>query len=265
MTEKTNPSAVERWTDCEGARLFALDEGSGRPLVFLHGGMADHRAARLRVAPLAPRHRVITPDLRGAGRSRFGGALDWDRYADDVVALLDDLEIERATIGGVSMGSGVAVRFALTHPERVAGLVVMSPVFAGADRGLNAAQRDAFAKMDAAGQRTLTDGIESLRPLYAALPEPIHSAAIAMMLGFDPESVAATTRFLATGAQPFDSIDALAAIEAPVLLVPGADPEHPREVAELYAAHLANAEWVEPEDFVARADAFQSAIPSQVG
>ncbi|MEQ8281066.1 MAG: alpha/beta fold hydrolase [Deltaproteobacteria bacterium] len=237
----------------EGAVLYALDQGEGTPLVFLHGGLADHRAALMYVGALAGARRVITPDMRGSGRSCYAGALDWGLLAADVAGLLDHLGIERAFVGGTSAGSAVAARFALDFPERLLGLVFVSPVYAG---HWNDAQRAAFAKMDEAGQRTLAEGIEALRPLYAALPDPIRGAAIEMMLGFDPASVAATTRFLASCAAPFEGLEALARIDAPALVIPGTDPEHPVEVAALYAEHLRRATTAEPATMVAAIEAF---------
>lgn len=60
----------------------------------------------------------------------------------------------------------------------------------------------------------------------------------AVVLGYDAASVAATTRFLASGVQPFAAAAELAAIAAPTLLVPGGDPTHPHAVAERYQRHL---------------------------
>jgi len=234
MTEPTRDFSFE----CDGARLHAWETGAGRPLLFVHGGLADHRAALFHVGRAATSLRVITPDLRGAGRSVWSGALGWDRFAGDLRALLDHLAVERAIVGGTSMGAGVALRFALRHPDRLSGLVLASPLYPGADRGLPEAARVAMRFMDVAGQRTLTDGIDALRPLFAALPEPVRSVALEMTAGFDPASVAATTRFLATDAQPLDRVEELGAIDVPVLIVPGADPQHPAEVAELYAKHV---------------------------
>jgi hypothetical protein len=79
-----------------------------------------------------------------------------------------------------------------------------------------------------------------------------------MARGFDLPSVAATTRFLASGVQPIASASDLASIEPPVLLVPGADPQHPAEVAELYAQHLRRAMTVDgaSPDLVARVAEF---------
>lgn len=232
------PARSELWLERDGARLFALELGRGWPFVFLHGGLADHRSGLVRLEPLARSCRLILPDLRGSGRSRFAGELSWDLLADDVCGWLDHLGIDRAVVGGVSMGTAVALRFGLRYPGRTRGLVLWSPLYAGQDRGLMPAQRSAMATMAAAGREALERGIDALGPLYERLPTPMRERALAMMQGFDPASVAATTRFLASDAQPFASARELRAIEAPVLLIPGADAEHPPEVSELYAKHL---------------------------
>jgi 3-oxoadipate enol-lactonase len=91
------------------------------PLVLLHGGAVDHRMWTPQLTGLRDR-RTIAPDARG-----HGGSSDAESpysLADDVVALLDALEIERAVLAGVSMGGGTAVDVALEHPDRVAALVV---------------------------------------------------------------------------------------------------------------------------------------------
>jgi len=234
------------WFESDGVRLFAIDVGRGHPIVFLHGGLADHRATLFRVGEVATSHRLLAPDLRGSGRSVYAGTLSWDRLADDVDALLAHLRIERAVVGGTSMGSAVALRFGLRHPRRTSGLVLMSPVYPGKDRGLTEAQRAAMRAMDEAGQRALQQGLDAMRPLFERLPPPIRDAAIEMMLGFDAGSVATTTHFLATNAQPIDTVSELALIDAPVMIVPGIDPEHPAEVADLYARHVRHAIVVDP-------------------
>lgn len=228
----------DAWFEAAGVRLFAVEDGGGPPIVMLHGGMASHLAARPLVASLASRYRVVTPDLRGSGRSFHGGTLSFDQLADDIATLLDHLGEARAVVGGVSGGSGVAVRFALRHPGRAAGLVVVSPVYAGAHHGYTEAQRQAFTRMDAVASRALYEGVQVLRPLYAALPAPVRDKALAMIEGLDAASVVATSRFIASGAQPFTEPAELRSIATPALLVRSDDPLHPAEISELYAEHL---------------------------
>ncbi len=222
--------------------LYALDQGEGAAILFFHGGLADHRAALLHVGALAERLRLITPDLRGAGRSRWGGELSWALLAQDARDLLDHLGVERAVVGGVSMGSAVALRFALQFPERAAGLALVHPVYPGAELGVPEPSRLAMLAMDALGQRVRTEGTRALYPLFETLPAAIRGRAMAMVDSFDPESVAATTRFLASDAQPFQIAAELARLSVPTLVVPGVDPTHPAEVAERLAGAIPGAE-----------------------
>lgn len=228
----------EFWFESGQTRLFAMEAGTGPLIVMLHGGMADHRAVRPFVSGLADDFRVVTPDLRGSGKSWFGGNLAFDQLADDVVCLLDHLGVGRAVVGGVSGGTGVALRVALRYPDRVCGLGVIKPIYAGEANGYTDAQAQTFAMMDELARRAPSEGIQVLYPLYQSLPEAIRERALAMVATFDPASTAATSRFLASGAQPFRSEADLAKLDLPALLVGGDDPTHPASVSELYAASL---------------------------
>lgn len=240
MEEICPESCDEIWLEHDHARLFATASGSdrGHPIVLLHGGLANHAACRRFAAPLAAHGRLVTPDLRASGRSHYAGELGWDQLADDVAALARHLALRDAVIGGISFGAGVAVRVALRHPALVAALVLLTPAYAGAEVGLTAAQRAAMDAMDAAGSRAPREGIAALFPLLDTLPPALRERARQAVATYDPASVATSTRFMASGAQPFASARELAAITAPALLVPGADPTHPPQVAALYAQHL---------------------------
>lgn len=228
----------EIWFESAGTRLFAVEDGDGRAIVILHGGMASHVAVLPLIAPLAPRYRVIAPDLRGSGRSWSGVPLTFDRLADDVAALLDHLGVKRSVVGGASGGSGVALRFALRHPGRTAGLVLVKPVYGGAERGYTEPQKQTFAGMDAIASRALAEGVQVLRPLYANLPPGVRERALAMVEDFDAASVVETSRFVASGAQPFASAADLGSLAVPTLLVRGDDALHPAEVSDLYAENI---------------------------
>ena len=230
----------EFWFESEGVRLFAVEDGDGSVIVMLHGGMGNHLAALPLIASLSQRYRVITPDLRSSGKSWSGAPLIFDQLAGDVEALLDHIGVERAVVGGVSGGSGVALRFALQCPGRTAGLVVVRPVYAGEDRGYTEQQKATFAMMDAVASRALDEGVQVLRPLYENLPPHMREKALAMLEGFDVASVVATSHFIASGAQPFASAADLRSLRIPTLLVRGDDSVHPAEVSDLYAANIPN-------------------------
>src|SRR6266568_9026223 len=98
--------------------LYARDVGQGPPLLLLH---AFPRSSAMWLAQrerLASRFRVITPDLRGFGGSRLGPEEpSIDVMADDVVQLLRSRGIQKAVIGGLSMGGYVAMAICRRHPD----------------------------------------------------------------------------------------------------------------------------------------------------
>ena len=102
--------------------LFWIDEGTGPPVVLLHGGYLDHHMWDEQIAALAATCRVIAPDARGHGRS--ANATGPFRFTDDLAALLRHLDTGPAALVGVSMGGGIAVDTALEHPDLVRALVV---------------------------------------------------------------------------------------------------------------------------------------------
>jgi pimeloyl-ACP methyl ester carboxylesterase len=73
---------------------------------------------------------LIAPDMLGHGDSiseGSGAVMSFDQCADDVIAILDQLGIEKSDIGGLSMGSGIALNIALRYPERVSKLILLRP------------------------------------------------------------------------------------------------------------------------------------------
>ncbi|MEH0983810.1 alpha/beta fold hydrolase [Micromonospora sp. CPCC 205556] len=115
--------------EINGARLAYDERGAGSPVVLLHAGIADRRMWREQLPQLAERHRVIAVDLRGYGDSELPSTPF--AHHDDVVALLDALDIERAALVGCSFGGAVAVDTALTHPDRVSALALLGTAVSG--------------------------------------------------------------------------------------------------------------------------------------
>jgi proline iminopeptidase len=125
-----------------GVDLFYEAIGSGAPLLMLHGNGLDHTYLRPWHDPLADRARVIYYDQRWNGRSERKGPADHATMHDDAIALLDHLEIPRATVYGHSYGSWLAQGLAARYPERVERLILCgtSPAFEYADQVVAAAQ-----------------------------------------------------------------------------------------------------------------------------
>jgi pimeloyl-ACP methyl ester carboxylesterase len=119
--------------EVEGLRVHYEVYGTGpKVLVFMHGILLDSQMNRRLAADLAATgHRVVLLDLPGHGRSdkpRHASAHRIDSYAHYVVALLDELGIEEAVIGGVSLGANVSLQVAAQAPTRVRGLLIEMPV-----------------------------------------------------------------------------------------------------------------------------------------
>ncbi len=225
------------WYPGDGVPLYAVEEGHGPVVIMLHGGGGDHRACLPIVAPLSARCRVIAPDLRSSGRSRCADALTWDRLADDVRALMDHVGAERAVVGGISMGTGAALRFARRFPERSAGLVMVWPVYRGEELGFTEYQAATFASLVPILARAADEGVEAFRPLYQKAPA-MEAHFDSMIGSLDLPSFLAANRFMAAGVQPFASLAELESVAVPTLLVPGNDPMHAPEIADLYAARI---------------------------
>lgn len=107
--------------------LDARDEGSGTPIVFLHGLGGNRAVWNLVLRELAPKSRVIAVDLRGHGRSPLPehSTFTFDELGDDVVHTLDQLGGVRPFLAGLSAGGFLALHLALRFPERWRGLLLL--------------------------------------------------------------------------------------------------------------------------------------------
>ena len=109
-----------------GHRIAYLDEGQGPPLILIHGYGGSMWQWEYQQLPLSAHFRVITPDLIGSGLSDKPD-LDYrpEELIESIRGLMDELSLTTATLVGNSMGAGVAIGMALTHPQRVDRLVLI--------------------------------------------------------------------------------------------------------------------------------------------
>ena len=114
----------------DGVRIHYEDEGTGPAVLLIHGHTLDRRVWEpvmpgLRAAGL----RIVRPDLRGHGLSdRPDSGYNLAHHAADLAAVLESCGLEEAVVAGYSVGGGIALEMALTMPEPVGGLVLLSPV-----------------------------------------------------------------------------------------------------------------------------------------
>jgi pimeloyl-ACP methyl ester carboxylesterase len=146
----TEPFAV----DIGGATLAGLEQGEGLPVVFLHAGVCDKRMwlDQMQAAADAGWH-AVAYDRRGYGETTSPD--EAFSHLDDLEAVLDALDIHAAVLVGCSMGGGLAVDFALAHPGRVIGLVLIGTSITGApwsataeERAIEMAEEDAWERGD---------------------------------------------------------------------------------------------------------------------
>ncbi len=117
--------------DNSNLRFFYRDEGNGLPFVFQHG-LGGDLSQPFSVYRPVPRIRLLGFDMRGHGRTHPLGdpnTLSIATLAEDLIAFLEHLAIDRAVVGGISLGSAVAVNVALRFPDRVLGLVLSRPAW----------------------------------------------------------------------------------------------------------------------------------------
>ncbi|HWM93549.1 MAG TPA: alpha/beta fold hydrolase [Thermoanaerobaculia bacterium] len=116
--------------ESRGLRLSYQEAGEGLPLLLLHAFPLSGRMWDPQVEALASAHRIIVPDLSGFGASGFSASKPGPEtsrmtdFATDAGALLDHLGIDRAVVGGLSMGGYAALAFAEIFPDRLLGLVL---------------------------------------------------------------------------------------------------------------------------------------------
>ncbi|MGK2904440.1 MAG: alpha/beta hydrolase [Mycobacterium sp.] len=118
----------------DGVELFYSDSGDGPAVVMLHGWTCDGTDWSWLASDFEVDHRVVVPDLRGHGRStRKVDNFGMEILAEDVAALLRNLDLERVIVVGHSMGTVVASVLAIEHPDLVAALVLVDPKYGIAD------------------------------------------------------------------------------------------------------------------------------------
>jgi pimeloyl-ACP methyl ester carboxylesterase len=115
------------YAEVNGQRIYYQDTGGDGPAIVLaHGFLMDRSMFEPQIEEFGGTYRLITWDQRGFGQTEFDSQTFtyWDS-ADDCLALLDHLQIDRAVLGGMSQGGFVALRATLTAPERVVGVILM--------------------------------------------------------------------------------------------------------------------------------------------
>ena len=203
------------------ADIFYWTLGDGPPVVLLHPFPVHHEFWLPVTDTLAPRHRLILPDLRGHGDSGVGdGPATMEKHAADVRAVMDDADVGRAPMIGVSIGGYLLFEFWRKYRSRVAALGLCNtkaPVDnAEARAGRLQAANDVLDRgtdpfFESMIEKVLSKTTRELRP-------DLVDGVMRMMKKMSPEGVAQVQRGMAD--RP-DSVETLKTINVPTLLVTG--------------------------------------------
>ena len=262
----------------DGVTISYDDEGGdeSRALLLVHGHPFNRSMWRPQVDYFSQRGwRVIAPDLRGYGESTVvPGATSMATFARDLNGLLEHLDIERAVVGGLSMGGQVAMEFCRLFPQRT-GALMLADTSATSETDAGKQQRRSTAeRLERQGMTQYAD--EALPKMISPhtmrhLPE-VSERVLAMMRASPPDGAAAALR---GRAERVDYTEMLRHIRIPTLVVVGTqDAFTPLADAQLIhsavpnatlavidaAGHMPNLE--RPEEFNAALEGLLNSIPA---
>ncbi|MBN9087127.1 MAG: alpha/beta hydrolase [Reyranella sp.] len=207
------PSFVE--TD-DGASLFHLDWGTGKPVVFCHPWALTADIWEYQLTELVDHGlRCVAYDRRGHGRSSDPGrGYDYDRLADDLAAVIERLDLRDVTLAGYSMGNGEAVRYLSRHgSSRIARLVMVSTV-----PPQSGGNFDAFiAALKQDRPTFFTKGVTAFTGGHPAVSPAMTEWVIAQFMRSSPKAVIDCMRAISRG--NFEA--ELRAVKVPTLVVHG--------------------------------------------
>ena len=222
------------------------DVGKGLPVVLLHAFPLDRAMWEPQLAPLAAAgFRVLAPDLPEFGETTPGSEVfNIERSADVLADLLEEIGIEKAVVGGLSMGGYIALAFARRHPDRLIGLILADTKAAPDDPDAKANRDRLIADVKAGGASAAAEAL--LPKLFGPTtrdqkPEVIERAQSIILRQRGAAIIAA---LYALRDRP-DAAPGLESIGVPTLVLVGEhDAVTPPAVAEQLAGHIRGADLI---------------------
>ena len=217
-------------TTDDGVKLYYEETGGGRPLVFVHEYAGDYRSWEPQVRFFSRYYRCIAFNARGYPPSAVPE--DPEKYSqararDDIRAVLDHLRIDKAHVCGLSMGGFATLHFGISYGQRALSLVV-----GGCGYGAEPAKREQFrAETSAAADQIEKQGMQEVAKRYSLGPTRVQFQnknsrgwqEFAQQLAEHSTLGAALTMRGVQGHRPslWELVDAMKAIEVPVLILTG--------------------------------------------
>ena len=225
--------------------------GDGVPFVLVHGHPFDHTMWHPQVKAFSNSYKVITPDLRGYGKSSLPtkGKTRFEDYATDILLLLDKLKVTSFHLAGLSMGGQIIMEIFRQAPHRIKTLI-FADTFAGLDTPeIKQGRYDTAARLEKEGMAAYADEViyKMLKPAHVPSMPAVTSHVIKMMKGAPPFGAATALR---ARAERIDYLkETLPKIDIPTLVIVGRDDEFtPVAKAEELKANLRNCKLVVIED-----------------
>ena len=220
------PEIKSGFANIDNAKIYYETAGMGIPLVMIHAGVADSRQWNNEFTEFAQSYQVIRYDMRGYGKSE---PVDGEfSHMSDLVSLLDALEIHGPLIiMGCSMGGGLAMDFALTHPSRAKALIMVDagpsgleldvatpPKFADAEKAFEAGNLDLVAEIET---QIWFDGMDRT-------PEQVNQAMRKLLYEMDRIALSYEVKQLGKRLSNTQTpaFDRLSDLDIPVLVIVGA-------------------------------------------
>lgn len=205
-------------------KLTFEEHGSGKPFVLLHAFPLSRKMWLSQAEALAKKNcRVILPDLRGFGESHnFSDLNSMEDMAKDIAEMLDVLKIERAIIGGLSMGGYVLFELFRLFPEKFAAVVLCDTNFAADTEEKREARFDLIEKIEKNGSRSLME--EMLPNLISEFTKTTNQELLndlaKLFTDVNPKAAIAALRGMA---QRNDNSNVLSGSNLPALLIFGVE------------------------------------------
>jgi len=217
-------------TTDDGVKLYYEEVGSGAPIVFVHEFAADHRSWEMQMRHFGQRYRCITWSARGYPPSDVpekASSYSQNRAADDIVAVMDHLKIDKAHIVGLSMGGFATLHFGFRHPKRARSLVV-----AGVGYGAEKQEQAKFkGEAGVVAKSLLGEGMAKFAEKYAYGPtrvqfenkDPRGFAQFKKELAEHSALGSANTQIGVQAERPslYDLMDEMRALAVPTLILTG--------------------------------------------
>jgi len=224
----------------DAVKLFYKEFGKGKPIIFIHGYPLDHTIWLPLVPELEKHAWLILPDLRGHGQSPApAGVYSMELLAEDILALMDEMGLEKAVIAGHSVGGYIALHFARDFPERLAGLALVASHCFSDPPELKQNRLDTAEKVERTGKADFIG--ESMLPNLTpdkALQEKLRL----IMEKAKPAGVAGILRGMA---QRKDTCEVLSNLNVPAVIIAGELDKHlPIEKAQ-QMADMMKKPWLE--------------------